>query len=178
MSPDDPRTGTGPAAEEKLDNRVIPVMREAVALVQMVLFRELKEKLGEKYSAWRPEEYSRLIGCIVSDIFGTPSQDAGTAQFARRHLDTVEEELRALAGSLPEILPYLTDALRMQTLCDREEGKNTLPTLLRARALGILQEDRTIPLPSTFMILIRRLGAEYGLLEPMQANDPPADQPE
>jgi hypothetical protein len=36
---------------------------------------------------------------------------------------------------------------------------------LRARALGVLQEDRPIPMPSTFMILVRQLGAKYGLLE-------------
>jgi hypothetical protein len=98
--------------------------------------------------------------------------------FARRHIETVEEELRALAGNVTEILPHLTDALRMQTLCDREEGINTLPTLLRARALGVLQEDRSIPLPSTFMILVRQLGTGYGLVEPMQASELPSEPPE
>lgn len=169
---------SGKGQEEKLDNRVIPVMRDAVALVQMVLFRELKEKLAEKYSDLSQDEYRRLIGCIVSDIFGTPAQDPESVQFARRHIETVEAELKALAGNVPDILPHLTDSLRMQTLCDREEGINTLPTLLRARALGVLQEDRSIPLPSTFMIFVRQLGAGYGLVEPMQANEQPSEQQE
>jgi len=177
MNPEDQPTATGQEQEKRLDNRVIPVMREAVALVQMVLFRTLKDKLGEKYTGWDPEAYRRLIGCIVNDIFGTTAQEEEAVQFARMHIETVEEELRALAGNVPDILPHLTDALRMQTLCDREEGKNTLPTLLRARALGVLQEDRPIPLPSTFMILIRQLGKEYGLLVPMQATDPLSDLP-
>lgn len=178
MNREDQRHRPGPEEGEKLDNRVIPVMREAVAMVQMVLFRELKEKLAEKYAHWEPDAYGRLIGCIVNDIFGTPAPEEEAVQFARRHIDTVEEELRALAGNVQDLLPYLTDALRMQTLCDREEGRNTLPTLLRARALGVLQEERTVPLPSTFMILIRQLGTRHGLLEPMQADDPPSDPQE
>lgn len=178
MNREDQGHRPGPEEGEKLDNRVIPVMREAVALVQMVLFRELKEKLADKYADWSPDDYRRLIGCIVNDIFGTPSREDEAVRFARRHIETVEEELQALAGNVPDLLPYLTDALRMQTLCDSEEGRNTLPTLLRALILGVLQEERTVPLPSTFMILIRQLGTRYGLLEPMQAKDPFSDPPE
>lgn len=170
MNLEEKKTSPGTEHGEKLDNRVIPVMREAVTMVQMVLFRELKEKLAVKYTEWEPEEYKRLVGCIVNDIFGTPAQDPDSVKFARRHLETVEEELKALAGNVPEILPHLTDALRMQTLCDREEGANTLPTLLRARALGILKEDRAIPMPSTFMLFVRQLGAVYGLLESLRPN--------
>lgn len=178
MNPENKHAESGKGTEEKLDNRVIPAMREGVALVQMVLFRELKDTLGVKYADWSQDEYRHLIGCIVNDIFGTPAQDPDSVQFARQHIQTVEGELRALAGNVPEILPYLTDALRMQTLCDREEGINTLPTLLRARALGVLQEDRSIPLPSTFMIFVRQLGARYGLLESMQASEQPSEQQE
>ena len=161
---------------EKLDSRVIPVMREAVALVQMVLFRQLKEGLAGKYSSWNQEEYIRLVGCIVNDIFGTPATDPDSMQFARTHIETIEEEMRTLAKTVPDILPHLTDALRMQTLCDREEAVNTLPTLLRARALGVLQEERTIPMPSTFMILVRKLGAEHGLVEKLQPIPPVGGQ--
>ena len=156
-------------APERLDSRVIPVMREAVATVQLVLFGILKERLREKYGAWAPEEYRRLIGCIVSDIFGTPARDPDSVAFAREHMDTVEHELRGMAGNITPLLPQLTDALRMQTLCDHEEGINSLPTLLRARALGLLQEERSIPMPSTFMIAVRKLGSEHGLLQAPQA---------
>ena len=147
-------------------------MREAVAAVQLVLFGELKKKLAGKYQHWPAGEYQRFIGCLVNDIFGTPAQDPAAVQFARDHLDLVEEELRAMADNVPALLPVLTDALRMQTLCDHEQGVNSLPTLLRARTLGILDEDRTMPMPSTFMLAVRRLGAEHGLLEKMQPNDP------
>lgn len=168
----DRRQPADKGAGEQLDNRVIPVMREAVAAVQLVLFGELKTKLADKYQDWTAGEYQRLIGCLVNDIFGTPAQDPEAVQFARDHIDLVEEELRAMADNVPALLPVLTDALRMQTLCDHEQGVNSLPTLLRARTLGILDEDRTMPMPSTFMLAVRRLGAEHGLLEEMQPNDP------
>jgi len=97
---------------------------------------------------------------------------AACRQFADEHRDLVETELRALASTLPDLLPLLTDALRMQVMCDHQEGRNSLTTLLRARALGILQEERPLPLPSTFMLAVRRLGVEQGLLQPLQSEDP------
>jgi len=39
----------GKESAEKLDSKVIPVMREAVAAVQLILFGQLKEKLTGKY---------------------------------------------------------------------------------------------------------------------------------
>ena len=157
-----------------LDNRVIPVMREAISTVQLILFRELKARLAGKYGSWAADDYRRLIGCIVNDVFGTPPPEEEGGRFARQQMDTVEEEMRGLAGNVPELLPCLTDALRMQAFCDHEEGSNSLPTLLRARALGFLLEERPVPLPSTFMLAVRKLGVEHGLLEPMQPNGPDA----
>ena len=161
----------GKESAEQLDSKVIPVMREAVATVQLMLFGQLKEKLAKKYSGWSLQEFKRLVGCIVNDLFGTPAQDKESQEFARKHIEVIEEELRSMAESFPDMIPSLTDTLRMQTLCDHEEGVNSLPTLLRAKAVGLLEMDRSVPLPSTFMIAARKLGATYGLLEPIKAQD-------
>jgi hypothetical protein len=161
----------GKESEEQLDSKVIPVMREAVATVQLILFGQLKDKLADKYSSWPSQDYKRLVGCIVNDLFGTPAQDKDSQEFAREHIEVVEEELRAMAGNFPDMVPALTDTLRMQTLCDHEEGINSLPTLLRAREVGMMEIDRSVPLPSTFMIAVRKLGATHGLLEPIQPQD-------
>ncbi|MFZ5797100.1 MAG: hypothetical protein C4563_10895 [Desulfobulbus sp.] len=170
---DQTTTGQGPARDGG-DNRVVPVMREAVALVQLVLFTALKNAFAARYIQWPPEDVRRLAGCVVSDLFATPAADPDSGGFASENREMVEEELRGLAAALPELLPVLTDALRMQVFCDREEGVNSLPTLMRAKALGILQEERDLPLPSTFMLAVRALGVEYGLLQPMQAEEPDA----
>ena len=111
----------------------------------------------------------------MNDLFGTPAQDQDSVEFAKKNSEVIEKELWKLADYVPEMLPFLTDTLRMQTLCDHEEGINSMPTLLRARALGILQEERTLPMPSTFMLSVRQLGSKYGLLEPMEMKDPSAE---
>jgi hypothetical protein len=165
----------GKGSAEQLDSKVIPVMREAVATVQLVLFGQLKEKLTGKYPDWNPGEFRRLVGCVVNDLFGTPARDKESLEFAREHIDVVEKELRAMADNVPDMLSFLTDALRMQTLCDHEEGVNSLPTLLRARAVGVLQEERAVPMPSTFMLAVRQLGSTHGLLKPMETQDPVAE---
>jgi len=166
----DNMTGNANNETERLDSKVVPVMREAVATVQLIFFGQLKEALAGKYPELAPEEFRKLVGCIVNDLFGTTQQDRESLAFARKRMEVIEKELWALAETVPDMLPHLTDALRMQTLCDHEEGINSLPTLLRAREFGALQEDRTIPMPSTFMLAVRRLGVTYGLLQQMEAN--------
>lgn len=168
-------TGEGKKSDDRLDSRIIPVMREAVATVQVILFGELKDRLADRFHDMDPVTFRRLIGCIVSDLFGTPARDSESVAFARSNMDVVERELWAIKNAVPELLPILTDALRMQTLCDHEEGINSLPTLLRAREFGVLQQERAVPMPSTFMIAVRQLGATHGLLRPMEMDDPASE---
>jgi hypothetical protein len=66
----------------------------------------------------------------------------------------------------------------MQTICDNHEGIHSIPCLLMARELGLLDEERVLPMPSTFMIAVRRLGAEYGLVEEMESTVPLEEPPE
>ena len=151
-----------------------------------------KDDFGSGYDAalvsgllhrMEPEECRAILGkvfagldagglVVVNDLFGTPAQDKESLEFASEHLDVVEKELRAIAENVPEMLSFLTDALRMQTLCDHEEGVNSLPTLLRAKAVGVLQEERAVPMPSTFMLAVRQLGSTHGLLKPMETQNP------
>ena len=90
--------------EGRLDSKVIPVMREAVATVQLVTFGQLKEKLAAKYRDLDQEEFSRLVGCLVSDLFGTPAHDNGTVEFTRQHQEEIEKELWGLKENLPDLL--------------------------------------------------------------------------
>ena len=52
-----------------------------------------------------------------------------------------------------------------------------MPSLLMARALGLLDEARELPLPSTFMLQVRTLAVAHGLIEPMAPEDPAAADP-
>ena len=159
--------------EPRIDSRIIPVMREGVLMVQMILFRTLKENIRCRYQDWPSDHHTWLAGAVVNNLFGYPLEPE-VADFARRNRELVEEELRGLAGRCSSLVPHLTDALRMKTICDNQEGIHSIPSLLMARTLGLLQEERPLPLPSTFMTTVRQLAAEHGLVEPMQPQPTPA----
>ena len=159
-----------------VDNKVIPVMREAVAVMQMLLFKNLRQSIHDRHIDRTASEHTRLAGAVINNLFGTLPEDAAVAAFGAANRDLVEQELRDLASTCAPLMPLLTDALRMKTICDNQEGIHSIPSLLMAKALGILQEDRALPLPSTFMLQVRRLAAGHGLIEPMAPPDeaPPA----
>jgi hypothetical protein len=52
----------------------------------------------------------------------------------------------------------------MQFLCDRQAGIDSAIVLSRADQLGLLVTEREIPLPATFMNLVRTLGSRLNLL--------------
>ncbi|HHD57025.1 MAG TPA: hypothetical protein ENK89_05035 [Desulfobulbaceae bacterium] len=164
--------------EAPFDSKLIPVMREAVLTVQMVLYRTLKENMATRYADWPPEKQGRLAGAVVNNLFGTEALDPGVTEFAREHRELVEDELHGLHGNCENLVPFLTDALRMQAICDNQEGIHSLGCLLMARELGILREDRALPLPSTFMLSVRNLAAAHGIIEKVEAAPPPEDPPE
>jgi hypothetical protein len=58
----------------------------------------------------------------------------------------------------------LTDALRVQFLCDYQEGIDSSEILQRAKQFNLLILDREVPLPASFLNLARRLGGAFDLL--------------
>lgn len=169
---------TDESLEPPFDSKLIPVMREAVLTVQMVLYRSLKENMAGRYADWPQEKQGRLAGAVVNSLYGTEAVDPEIAVFARNHRELVEEELRCLADHCSDLTPFLTDSLRMKAICDNQEGIHSLGSLLMAKALGIFREDRDLPLPSTFMLSVRNLAAVHGIIEPQKAAPPPEDPPE
>jgi hypothetical protein len=165
-------------AAPEFDSKIVPVMHEAIVMVQMVLYRRLKEDVHARYQDWSDEDKIRLAGAVVNNLFGTEAADPAVNEFARGHRELIEQELRELKDRVGDLVPHLTDALRMQTICDNHEGVHSIPCLLMARELGLLDEERVLPMPSTFMIAVRRLGAEYGLVEEMESTVPLEEPPE
>ena len=160
-------------AAPAFDAKIIPVMREAIATVQMILFQRLKDNISQRYSDHSEENNIRLAGAVVNNLYGSDALDPQVNLFARNHRELIEEELRELSLRLVELIPHITDSLRMQTLCDNHEGIHSIPCLLLAKELGLLDEERELPMPSTFMLSVRKLGAESGLVKPMTSAPPP-----
>lgn len=161
--------GEQPAGQPCVDNKLLPVMMEAVVMVQMLLFKQFREDVRLRYPH-RPEPFAaHLAGAAINNLFGTQPVDPAVSAFASSHRDLVEAEMRGLAGRFPSLLPLLTDALRMKTICDNQQGVHSIPSLLMAKALGLLIEERDLPMPSTFMLQVRYAAAEHGLIAPMAA---------
>lgn len=149
-----------------LESKLIPILREGVEIVKMISFKKIKDALAKKYPEMETPVIGKIAGALVNAIFGTPSQEEPFMVFARKHADLIAREQTNLEGMLEEIRIPLTDALRVQSLCDHQEGLDSTAILRQAQELGILLVDRDLPLPHSFIDLVRRLGSGFGLLLP------------
>ena len=146
-------------------SQLIPVLREGLSVIQMVVFKELRAGLALKLPAGEPAFISMLAGAVTNEIFGTPNPEPRFVQFRRDNWGAIEQELLSLPAEKQQLCAPITDALRVQALCDSQEGLGDDPAALtRADTLGILIRDRDIPLPSTFMTMVRDLGSQYNLI--------------
>ena len=157
-------------------SKLIGALREGVALVEMVFFKELKGMLETKYPDRELSTHLMLAGAITNELFGTPNPEEKFVAFRRENRDLIEEEMSALATTFPHLLGALTDALRVQALCDNQEGVEDPGLLQAAEALGILVKERNLPLPSAFMTLVRGLGEQYQLVVAPVQISPEEDQ--
>jgi hypothetical protein len=140
------------------ESRLIPVMREGICVVQMVLFKKLRLLLKAKYPEQDALTVAMLTGAITNELFGSVNEEEKFQDFRRQMRGIIEQELLGLAQELPDLRKPLTDALRMQTLCDQMEGKEDSRILTQADEIGILIQEAELPLPSTFMAMARDLG--------------------
>jgi hypothetical protein len=147
-------------------SRLIEALREAVAVVQMVFFKQAKALLTRKLSR-RDERYLLgLAGAITNEVFGSDNPDPVVVAFREKNRGAIEQEMLALRDDLGELCGEITDALRIQTLCDHQLGIDSSPILVQAKEYGYLVEERDVPLPSSFMTLARQLGARHKLISP------------
>lgn len=145
-------------------SRLIPVLREGICVVQMVLFKELRVLLTKKHPDRDPLAVTMLTGAITNELFGSLNKEEKFQTFRRQNRADIEQGLLSLAQELPTLTAPLTDALRMQALCDHQEKKENARLLTQAAEIGLLIPERELPLPSTFMTMVRSLGADHRLL--------------
>lgn len=162
---------------EKTNNsKLIQSLREAVGLVQMIVFKDIRKAIDKSQQQLESAERSMLAGSITNEIFGTPNPEEKFATFRTNHWGVIEQELLSIKEGNQFLCRHITDALRIQTLCDSQEGQDSSAILIKAKQYGYLLEDREIPLPSSFMTIIRELGKEYGLVVPPVPVTPEQDQ--
>lgn len=140
------------------EKRLIPVLREGIHVVKMFLYKRMRQGLSAKYADRERDFVSRLTGAMINELFGTPNQEEPFLTFNRENETVIDGELRNLAAEFPEMRIPLTDALRVQFICDSQEGIENALILNRAKDLNLLLLDRDFPLPDQFMTLARSLG--------------------
>ena len=153
-------------SEENKDSRLIPILREGVAIIQMIFFKSLKPVIAKKYPELESSEQIMLTGAITNEIFGSHNNDAKFLQFHAKHRGSIEQELLAIQDELSQLINPIADALRIQVLCDKQEEIDSTAVLQLADSINILPADREVPMPSAFMETVRTLGALYKLIVP------------
>ncbi len=152
-------------------------LSQGISVVQMVVYKKVRDGLRSKYADQSPDFQAMLAGAITNELFGLVNEEARFVHFRKENFGGLEQELLTFATDHPDLLGPLTDALRIQVLCDSQEGLDSSYILSKAQQLGILQEERDIPLPTTFMTMVRNLGAEHHLITPPVPNFPDQDTP-
>jgi hypothetical protein len=147
-------------------SQLLSSLREGVSIVQMVLYKEVRTMLMAKRPELDKEHLVMLAGSIVNEVFGTENPAEKFVRFCQENWGDIEQELLSIKKDFASLCPLLTDALRIQTLCDHQEGDDSSATLVRAKHLDFLTEERDIPLPSSFMTAVRELGKMHSLLAP------------
>lgn len=148
----------------EFESKLIPIMREGVAVIKVIFYKRLKDYLVREYPDKDGVYINMLSGAIINELFGTPNTEKHFASFAEENKRYIDRELMNICYQFDDMLIPLTDALRVQFLCDHQEGVENASILSRARELKILLVDREVPLPTNFMKLVREFGYEFNIL--------------
>ncbi len=158
-----------PTSTPEKKSKLVQSLREGIAVVQMILFKEIRLYLTQNYSHKDATYHGMLSGAVINEIFAINNPGEKFKKFRQDNLAIIEQELLSFPKELPTLLPILTDALRVQTLCDQQEGADSSKAIISAELVGLLLQDRELPLPSTFMTRVRLLGEKHGLtIAPVQ----------
>jgi len=147
------------------NSKLIPVLRDGVDVIQMVFYKRLKEYLGPKYESKGAAYINQICGAVVNELFGVENMAAPYSDFLKNNKMEIQTEIDLIASQLEDMRIPLTDALRIQFLCDSLEGVDSELMLKRAEGCGILIVERQIPLPKNFMSLVRKLGEKFNILQ-------------
>lgn len=147
------------------EGKLVPILREGIEIVKIILFKELRDLLRQKRNDWDDAYALQVTAAVINDLFGVQNQEAASVEFFQRNRQAIVETQSMLGVERANLRIPLTDALRTMVLCDYQEGRDSSPLLQQAQERGILLQDRDLPLPNQFIDLVRRLGTAMGILQ-------------
>jgi len=154
--------------EKKIQGEIVPTLRQGIDIIKMVLFKELKPHLEKHYPHLEQVESGRLTGAVINNLFGIKDMEKSVETFTTANQHLIDAEVAAFAENFDHLRIPLTDALRVQYLCDSHEGINSETVLEKAEKMKILISERAVPLPGAFMSIVRSFGTAYKILEPLK----------
>ena len=154
--------------------QLVPTLREGIDVIKMVLYRELKSLLLLRHRD--PAYVNNLTVTVVNELFGIMHPGTVIESFSQEDRDTVEKTFQMISTKLDHLKIPLTDALRIQFLCDSHEGIDSTAVLEKAEKRKLLIVERDMPLPGAFMHIARSFGRSYGILDPQPLTAPGTTQ--
>ncbi|MBU0485900.1 MAG: hypothetical protein KKB30_15460 [Proteobacteria bacterium] len=149
---------------EKFESKLVPVLREGVEVVKVVFFKELTGYLSAKFPDRERSYVNKLSGAMINNLFGTLNEQEQVVDFVQNNKAVIREEMKAIATEFDGLKILLTDALRIQFMCDGQDGVQDQGVLENARDLGILIVERNMPMPGSFISMVRKIGESVGVL--------------
>ncbi len=152
--------------EVTIERDFIPSLREGVDIVRMVFFKKMRDFLVDKYPDQPQTFHGMVSAAVMNELFGTPNTEPQFVQFFEENRAVIVAELENVGTNFADFCIPLTDALRIHYLCNfQEEIDDAQPMVLaRAKELGVLLDERDVPLPKIFMEFVQRIGKAHGLL--------------
>ena len=162
-----------------IERKIVPAIREGIELVMMIVFMKLRERNAKVFPDRDEVFHSMLAAATLNRIFGSQSKDEKVRSFVAQNDKEIKREVDTFRQNFDELRIMVTDALRMQFVCDEVEGigstEENRAVLENAAKKGILMTERDAPLPKGFMNLVYRVGLAHGLIKP-QKNDQPEEK--
>ena len=111
--------------DKKVEGEIVPTLRQGIDIIKMVLFKELKPHMKKSYPQLEPEDTGRLAGAVINNLFGIEDMEKTVEAFTAANQHLIDAEVAAFAENFDHLRIPLTDALRVQYLCDSHEGINS-----------------------------------------------------
>lgn len=144
---------------------LVPILREGVDVVKLIFFRRLKEHLSGQYPHRDSDYIRKLAASVINEVFGESNAQGPLASFSEQNKGIIQEQMDSLSIHMRDMQIPLTDALRIQFLCDHQEGRDSREVLEKARTLGLLLPEREVPLPAKFIHMVRKVGSSLKILD-------------
>ena len=146
---------------EQIIDKLVPSLRKAMQLIKIVVYVKVKKISVQHQPKFDENAIRQLTAQFMNIMFDAQYPTGKFSDIAG--LEDVQQIILSVSLEHPELTTLITDTLRIQYLCDQETGLDRKEPLVNAEKLGILQVDRSIPLPKSFIELANRLGNDYGL---------------